>query len=168
MPTTLSVKNIFLIASSKFLECRCQRHRNCKCITTIWSYIKAYRTTETMNNRMAWVGRDLKDHPAPIPTLWAGFPTTKSGTALNSIQYDHEQLHEWKIHSFYGHLVFHLWMPFSSRATPDLRGPKHQASLLNPGYHRVALVPKVFVCFSVLFVTARVQNKSLSYQHHGK
>jgi len=29
---------------------------------------------------MAWVGRDLKDHLFPNPLLWAGLPTTKSGT----------------------------------------------------------------------------------------
>ena len=27
---------------------------------------------------MAWVGKDLKDHPTPV--LYAGLPTTKSGS----------------------------------------------------------------------------------------
>jgi len=29
---------------------------------------------------MAWVGRHLKDHLVPILLLWAGLPTTESGT----------------------------------------------------------------------------------------
>ena len=28
---------------------------------------------------MDWVGRDLKDHPAPIPLSWAGMPSTSPG-----------------------------------------------------------------------------------------
>jgi len=33
------------------------------------------------NCRMAWVRRDLKDHPVPVPLLRAVLPTTKSGTS---------------------------------------------------------------------------------------
>lgn len=33
----------------------------------------------SQNYRMAFVGRDFKDHPVPTPLPWTGLPTARSG-----------------------------------------------------------------------------------------
>ena len=35
---------------------------------------------QSQNHRMAWLGRDCKDHQVPTPLLWTGLPATRSGT----------------------------------------------------------------------------------------
>ena len=40
------------------------------------------RIIESKNYRMAWVGRDFKEHLVPKALLWAGLPAAKSGTRL--------------------------------------------------------------------------------------
>ena len=49
----------------------------------IWalSQILHCSSTSTKNHRMAWVGRDLKDHKAPTPPLQAGPPTSTFKTS---------------------------------------------------------------------------------------
>ena len=47
--------------------------------------------TIPQNHKMAWIGRDLKDHKVSSPQLQAGFPAARSGTrsdwAQGPIQY---------------------------------------------------------------------------------
>jgi len=34
----------------------------------------------TQKHRMAWIGRELKEHSVPTSLPWTGLPTTKSGS----------------------------------------------------------------------------------------
>ena len=42
-------------------------------------YIEKY---PNMDYRMAWIGRDLKDHPIPIPLPWIGLPPARPGCSV--------------------------------------------------------------------------------------
>ena len=43
-------------------------------------YVKIYYFLESQKHRMAWVGRDPKDHQVPTLLTKAGPPTSRSGT----------------------------------------------------------------------------------------
>ena len=41
--------------------------------------IKGKTDSTSQNDRMVWVGRDLKDHLVPTPLPWTGTPSTRPG-----------------------------------------------------------------------------------------
>ena len=48
--------------------------------TPVPGKVAHFGSCQSQNHRMAWVGRDLKDHQAPIPPPQAGLPTSTSTT----------------------------------------------------------------------------------------
>lgn len=64
--------------------------------------------TELQNDRVAWAGRDLKDHIVPTPLPQAGMPSTTPGLSESGL----EHLQGWRVHNLSGqslHKVIRHW-----------------------------------------------------------
>ena len=78
-------KGIFLDSCSRrHLKVRMKSF--CDCSLDAWNIHRSFLAVSfrSLNCRMAWVGRNLKDYQVPAPLLQAGLPTPRSGMRSSS------------------------------------------------------------------------------------